>query len=60
VNNPAISETRNKDIVLRLIDSTKVKEQKTTWQLINIALPLALVLLCGWIYQEIRKRKYTS
>ena len=30
VNNPAISETRNKDIVLRLLDSQKVKDKKTT------------------------------
>lgn len=60
VNKRGIIETRNKDIVLRLLNSQKVKEQRTTWQLINIALPLALVLLCGWIYQEVRKRKYTS
>ena len=58
VSNPAISETRNKDIVLRLLDSKKVQSGKTTWQLINIALPILLVILCGWIYQEIRKRKY--
>lgn len=58
VSNPAISETRNKDIVLRLLDSKKVKAGKTTWQMINIALPLLLVMAFGWIYQEIRKRKY--
>ncbi|MEP6699723.1 MAG: hypothetical protein ABJA85_00340, partial [Bacteroidota bacterium] len=60
VNNAAISEIRNKDIVLRLLDSQKVKEQKTTWQLINIALPILIVLLFGWIYQHLRKRKYAS
>ncbi len=60
INNPAISETRNKDIVLRLLDSTKVKEQKTTWQFINIALPVLLIILCGFIYQQIRKRKYNA
>ena len=60
VNNPAISETRNKDIVLRLLDSQKVKEQKTTWQLINIALPVLLVILFGFAYQQIRKRKYAA
>lgn len=60
VNNPAISETRNKDIVLRLLDSKKVNEQKTTWQLINIALPVLLVIFFGFIYQQIRKRKYAS
>jgi gliding-associated putative ABC transporter substrate-binding component GldG len=59
-SNPAISETRNKDIVLRLLDSKKVKSGKSTWQLINIALPVLLVIICGWFYQEIRKRKYAS
>jgi len=60
VNNPAIIETRNKDIVLRLLDSTKVKKQRTTWQFINIALPVLLVILAGLIYQQIRKRKYAA
>ena len=59
-SNPAISATRNKDIVLRLLDSKKVTAGKTTWQLINIALPVLLVILCGWIYQVIRRRKYSS
>ena len=58
VNNPAIIQTRNKDIVLRLLDSQKVEEQKTTWQMVNIALPVLLVILAGWIYQQVRKRKY--
>jgi ABC-2 type transport system permease protein len=60
VNTPAISETRNKDIVLRLLDSKKVKEQRTTWQFINIGLPILLVLLFAWIYQQVRKRKYAA
>jgi gliding-associated putative ABC transporter substrate-binding component GldG len=58
VNSPAIIQLRNKDIVLRLLDSRKVKEQKFTWQLINIGLPILLVILFGLIYQYIRKRKY--
>jgi ABC-2 type transport system permease protein len=60
ISNPAISETRNKDIILRLLDSTKVKEQKTTWQFINIALPILLIILLGFIYRQIRKRKYAA
>lgn len=59
VNNPAVSQTRNKDIVLRLLDSQKVKKQKATWQFINIALPVIVVLLFGFFYQQIRKRKYS-
>lgn len=60
VNNPDISETKNKDIVLRLIDQKKVKEQKMSWQLINIAFPVVLVLLFGWVYQQVRRRKYAA
>lgn len=58
VSNPAIIETRNKNIVLRLLDSTKVKAQRTTWQFINIGLPILLVVLFGLAYQAIRKSKY--
>ncbi len=60
VNDAAISETRNKDIVLRLLDSQKVKKQKTNWQFINIGLPVVAILLFGFIYQQIRKRKYAG
>ncbi len=60
VNKPGIIETRNKDIVLRLLNTQKVKEQKTTWQFINIILPVILVLFFGWVYQQVRKRKYAA
>lgn len=53
-----IIETRNKEIVLRLLDTRKVEEQKTKWQFINIGLPALLVVLFGFIYQQLRKRKY--
>ena len=39
---PDIVATRNKNIILRLLDSKKIKEQKSNWQLINIALPVFL------------------
>jgi hypothetical protein len=58
VNNPAINETKSKNIVLRLLDSKKVNAQKTTWQFINIGLPVLIILIFGLIYQQLRKRKY--
>jgi ABC-2 type transport system permease protein len=51
-------EARNKDFVLRLLDKRKVEEQRTTWQLINIAAPLVLVILIGFVLQGMRKKKY--
>ena len=56
----SIIKTRNKEIVLRLLDTKKVQSEKLKWQFINIALPVFLVILFGFIYQQLRKRKYTS
>ena len=58
VNNNNLFESRNKDFVLRLLDKAKVEEQKTTWQVINIALPILLVVVTGVIFQWVRRRKY--
>jgi ABC-2 type transport system permease protein len=60
MNSADIMETRNKDIVLRLLDSQKINQYRTTWQFINIGLPVLLVILAGFIYQAVRKRKYTG
>ncbi|MET0635822.1 MAG: gliding motility-associated ABC transporter substrate-binding protein GldG [Chitinophagaceae bacterium] len=60
VNKPAIVETRNKNIVLRLLDKRKVDENKGMWQLINIVLPVLLVIIAGFVYQRIRRNKYAS
>ena len=59
VNDEGIMETRNKDFVLRVLDTKKVGEQKLAWQIINIVIPLLLVILLGVIYQMVRKMKYS-
>lgn len=60
VSNNGLYEARNKDITLRLLDKQKVTEQRVTWQLVNIALPVVLVLLAGIIFQWQRKRKFAA
>lgn len=53
-----IIATRNKEIVLRLLDNKKVEAEKTKWQFINIALPILLVVLFGFLYQQIRRQRF--
>ena len=60
VNPSGILETRAKDFTLRLLDRVKVSEQKTLWQFLNLGLPVLLVILFGFVYQQIRKKKYTA
>lgn len=58
VNPSGILETRAKDYTLRLLDPGKVEAEKTQWQLINIGVPVLLVIVFGFVYQALRKRKY--
>ncbi|MGZ3940452.1 MAG: Gldg family protein, partial [Flavisolibacter sp.] len=56
----SIIQTRNKEIVLRLLDGQKVESEKTKWQLINIALPVILIILFGILYQQVRRYRFTG
>jgi ABC-2 type transport system permease protein len=56
----SIIQTRNKEIVLRLLDTQKVETEKTKWQLINIALPIILIIIFGIIYQQFRRYRFTG
>ena len=58
VNPSRILETRSKDYTLRLLDPAKVEKDRSFWQFINIGLPLLLVVLGGYAYQLLRRRKY--
>jgi gliding-associated putative ABC transporter substrate-binding component GldG len=55
-----ILAARAKDFTLRFLDKKKVEEQKPTWQLLNILLPVILVILFAGTYSIIRKRKYAG
>ena len=59
INEGGLMEAKSKNFTLRLLDTKKVSEQKTLWQVINLVVPVILLLLFGFIYQLVRKRKYT-
>lgn len=51
-------ETRNKEFKLRQLDAIAVKESKTKWQVINLVLPVTIVVLFGFLFAWIRKRRF--
>ena len=59
-NATGILSARSKTFVLRLLDPEKVEDEKTQWQIINTAVPVALILIFAFIYQAIRNRKYAA
>jgi ABC-2 type transport system permease protein len=60
INPSGLAEVKAKDYTLRLLDKKKTEAAKTTWQIINIAVPILLVFLFALVYQLLRKRKYTK
>lgn len=55
-----IISTRNKEIVLRLLDPKKAEAEKGRWGFINIVLPIFLIILAGVAFQRIRRHRAAS
>jgi ABC-2 type transport system permease protein len=55
-----IIEVRAKEITLRLLNKSKIKRERTYWQLVNTVIPVLLVLIFGIINRYIRQRKYVG
>ena len=59
LTNPSgILEARSKDFTLRLLDTTRIDENRGYWQFLNIGIPTIIVALCGLLFAWLRKRKY--
>ncbi len=54
-----IIEVRAKEIKLRLLDKGRLKTERLKWQLVNLFIPIAIMLIFGLVNKMIRKRKYT-
>lgn len=50
---------RSKEFRLRLLDKTKLRTQRVTWQVVNTLLPLLLVALAGMFVNYRRHFKYS-
>ncbi|PWK18498.1 gliding motility-associated ABC transporter substrate-binding protein GldG [Xanthomarina spongicola] len=51
---------RSKEVSVAFLDMKKTASEKTKWQLINIALPLVLLSVFGFIFNYIRRKKYSK
>lgn len=51
-------EARNKNFDVRILDPKIVDRERTTWQFINIGVPVIAILIFGAIFVFIRKKRY--
>ncbi len=59
-DNSGILESHSKQVKLRLLDEGRAKDEKTQWQIINVAVPIALVLVFASCYFFFRQRRYET
>ena len=52
-------KVRSRELKLRLLDKTKIENDRLNWQLANTSIPIGIVLLFGLLMHVIRKRRYT-
>lgn len=51
---------RTKEVRIRPLDKTRIRTERTYWQVLNLALPLAAIIFFGMGRSFMRKRKYAS
>lgn len=49
---------RSKEIKIAFLDMEKVEEQRTSWQVVNLVLPLIILAVFAVLFRYFRKRKY--
>jgi len=54
-----IMQLRSRTVQLRLLDKVKLREEKGSWQWLNLVIPLIVVLLFGVVYNVLRRYRYS-
>lgn len=60
VDGEGLIEIRSRELKIRLLDKNKLNSNMLMWQLVNVVMPTALIIIFGFILSVIRKRKFTK
>lgn len=60
VDGEGLIDIRSRELKIRLLDTTKIAQERTKWQLINTLVPIALIIALGFVMAFIRKKKYSK
>ena len=58
VGDEGLLASRSRNIKLRKLDVVKVREQRSTYQVINVVLPVLIIALAGGVITIVRRKKY--
>ena len=60
VDGEGLIDIRSRELKIRLLDTAKINQERSKWQLLNTLLPIALIIALGFVLAFIRKRKYSK
>ncbi len=60
VNDNGLIEMRSREIKPRLLNQSRIRSQRTMWQLVNTLMPVIVIILAGVAYAGLRRRHYIS
>ena len=60
VDGEGLIDIRSRELKIRLLDTTKIAQERTKWQIINTLIPIALIIALGFVMAIVRKRKYNT
>ena len=60
VDGEGLIDIRSRELKIRLLDTTKVDQQRTLWQVVNTVVPIGLIIILGLVLAWIKKRKYSK
>lgn len=59
LDDSGLIDLRNKTLQINLLDKQKAFKERTYWQFLNVAMPLLLLFAFGFVFNYLRKRKYS-
>lgn len=59
LDDSGLIELRNKTLKINILDKQKAYQERTFWQFINVILPLILLFGFGFVFNYLRKRRYS-
>lgn len=60
VEGEGMIDIRSRELKVRLLDTAKIDQERTKWQVINTLVPIALIIALGFVMAFIRKKKYSK
>lgn len=58
VDDRGLMQLRSREIKIRLLDRSRIRQERLKWQLLNLVGPVVVVIVAGVVFNFVRKRRF--